>query len=199
MRKTLLAAFLAAAPAAALAQAAPDTNPENVKAGTFQVESTHTRILFAVSHMGFTTWYGNFTGATGTLKLDPAKLDDTSFTITIPANSVSTTNAKLDGELNGPDWFDTAKYPTITFKSETVERTGTDTAKVTGELTFHGVTRPETLDVTFNAGGVNGLTKQYTIGFNATGALKRSDFNQSTYVPLIGDEVSLIISAAFVQ
>ena len=199
MRKTLLAALLTAAPAIALAQAAPDTNPANVRAGTFQVEPSHTRILFSVSHMGFTTWYGDFTGASGTLTLDPAKLADTSFTITIPANSVSTTNAKLDGELNGPEWFDTAKYPTITFKSEKVERTGTDTAKVTGELTFHGVTRPETLDVTFNAGGVNPLTKQYTIGFNATGTLKRSDFNQSTYVPLIGDEVSLIISAAFVK
>jgi polyisoprenoid-binding protein YceI len=199
MRKTLLAALLAAAPAMALAQAAPDTNPAHVKAGTFQVEPSHTRILFAVSHMGFTTWYGDFTGATGTLTLDPAKLADTSFTITIPANSVSTTNTKLDGELNGPEWFDTAKYPTITFKSEKVERTGHDRALVTGELTFHGVTRPETLNVTFNAGGMNGLTKQYTIGFNATGTLKRSDFNQSTYVPLIGDDVSLIISAAFVK
>jgi polyisoprenoid-binding protein YceI len=107
MRNTLLAACLAAAPAAALAQAAPDSNPDHVKAGIFQVEPSHTRILFAVSHMGFTTWYGDFTGATGTLTLDPAKLADASFTITIPANSVSTTNAKLDGELNGPKWFDT--------------------------------------------------------------------------------------------
>ena len=199
MRKILLAAALLATPAAALAQTVADPNPAHVKPGTYQVESSHTRILFAVSHMGFTTWYGNFTGATGTLSLNPAKLADTSFTITIPANSVSTTNTVLDKELNSPEWFDTAKYPTITFKSEKVERTGQDTAKVTGELTFHGVTRPETLDVTFNAGGVNPISKQYTIGFNATGTLMRSDFNQSTYVPLIGDKVTLIISAAFVQ
>lgn len=201
MKSLILAAALLAAPAAALAQAqaAPDPNPANVQGGTFQVEPSHTRILFAVSHMGFTTWYGNFTGATGSLTLDPAKLADAKFDITIPANSVSTTNTKLDGELNSSEWFDTAKYPTITFKSEKVERTGDNTAKVTGELTFHGVTRPETLDVTFNAGGMNTFTKQYTLGFNATGTLKRSDFNQSTYVPLIGDDVSLIISAAFVK
>lgn len=199
MKTQLLALALLAAPAAALAQEAPDTNSADVRAGSYKVEPSHTRILFSVSHMGFTTWYGNFTGASGTLTLDPKTLAATKFAITIPANSVSTTNTKLDGELNSPDWFDTAKYPVITFKSETITRTGNNAATVTGELTFHGVTRPETLQVTFNAAGLNPLTKQYTAGFNATGTLKRSDFNQSTYVPLIGDDVTLTISAAFVQ
>jgi polyisoprenoid-binding protein YceI len=70
---------------------------------------------------------------------------------------------------------------------------------VTGELSFHGVTRPETLHVTFNASGVNIVTHQYTVGFNATGVIKRSDFNQKTYLPVIGDNVTLMISAAFVK
>ena len=199
MKTTLFALALLGAPIAARAQTAPDPNPADVQAGHYTVETTHTRILFAVSHLGFTTWYGDFTGATGSLTIDPKHLSATSFDITIPANSVSTTNAKLDGELNSPQWFDTAKYPTIAFKSEKVVRTGHDTALVTGELTFHGVTHPETLDVTFNAGGINPLLRQYTIGFNATGALKRSDFNQTTYIPLIGDDVALTISAAFVR
>jgi polyisoprenoid-binding protein YceI len=199
MKSAFLALALLAAPAAALAQAAPDTNPANARGGNFTVESSHTRVLFAVSHMGFTTWYGNFTGVTGSLTLDPKDIAASKFDIMIPANSVTTTNAKVDSELNSPEWFDTAKYPTIEFKSEKVVRTGHDTAQVTGALTFHGVTRPETLNVTFNAAGMNNFTKQYTVGFNATGALKRSDFNQSTYVPLIGDDVTLIISAAFVQ
>ena len=199
MKSTLLALALAAAPSFALAQSAIDTNPAHVKAGTYQVEPSHTRVLFAVSHMGFTTWYGDFTGVSGSLTLDSAKLADASFDITIPANSVSTTNTKLDGELNSPEWFDTAKYPTIEFKSEKVVRTGKDTALVTGDLTFHGVTKPETLKVSFNASGINPLSKQYTIGFNASGEIKRSDFNQKTYVPLIGDDVTLTISAAFVQ
>jgi len=78
-----------------------------------------------------------------------------------------------------------------------VVRTGKDTADVTGDLTFHGVTHPETLHVKFNAGGIHPFTKKYTIGFNAEGHLKRSDFGQTTYVPLIGDDVGLIISAEF--
>ncbi len=199
MKTKLLALAALAVPSFALAQSAINTNPTDVKAGAYTVEPSHTRVLFAVSHMGFTTWYGDFTNVSGSLNLDPAKLSATSFDITIPANTVSTTNTKLDGELNSPEWFDTAKYPTIEFKSEKVVRTGKDTALVTGELTFHGVTKPETLKVTFNAAGVNPLSKQYTVGFNATGTLKRSDFNQKTYVPLIGDEVTLTISAAFVQ
>jgi polyisoprenoid-binding protein YceI len=194
-----LAAMLAAAPLSALAQTAPTTNPAAVDAGTFSVEPSHTRILFAVNHMGFTTWYGNFTGASGTLTLNPKDVAKTSFDISVPANSVSTTNTKLDGELNSPEWFDTAKYPTIEFKSEKVVRTGPKTAKVTGELTFHGVTKPETLNVTFNAAGINPLTKAYTVGFNATGTIDRTDFNQKTYAPLIGTQVTLTISAAFTK
>jgi polyisoprenoid-binding protein YceI len=194
--------FLAAAlvwPAAAIAQTTPSTNPADVRAATYHVEPSHTRILFAVSHMGFTTWYGDFTHAAGTLTLDPKNLAAANFDIAVPANSVSTTNTTLDGELNSPKWFDTAKYPTIEFKAEKVLRTGPDSAAVTGALTFHGVTRPETLQVTFNAAGLNLLTKEYTVGFNATGVIKRSDFNQNTYVPLIGDDVTLTISAAFVE
>ena len=200
--KTLaLGAAILAAPLLAHAQSIPplNTNPAAVPAAAYTVEPTHTRVLFAVSHMGFTTWYGQFTNVSGTLNLNPKALSSSSFDITIPANTVSTSNTKLDGELNSPEWFDTAKYPTIAFKSEKIVRTGHDTAKVTGELTFHGVTRPETLAVTFNASGVNMLTKQYTVGFNATGHLKRSDFNQKTYIPLIGNDVTLIISAAFVK
>jgi polyisoprenoid-binding protein YceI len=194
-----LSVALLAAPVLAHAQAAINTNPADVQAGTYSVEPLHTRVLMANGHMGFTTWYSQFTNVSGTLTLNPKALSSSTLDITIPANSVTTTNAKLDGELNSPEWFDTAKYPTITFKSTKIVRTGHDTARVTGDLTFHGVTLPETLNVTFNASGVNILTHQYTIGFNATGSLKRSDFGVKTYVPLIGDDVAITISAAFVK
>jgi polyisoprenoid-binding protein YceI len=201
--KTLaLGAGLLAAPVLALAQSAPpppNTNPADVQPGAYSVEPLHTRVLFALSHMGFTTWYGEFTHVSGALTLNPKALGASTLDIIIPANTISTSNTKVDGELNSPAWLDTTKYPTIEFKSTGIVRTGHDTAKVTGDLTFHGVTRPETLNVTFNAAGVNFLSKQYTVGFNATGIIKRSDFGESTYVPVIGDDVSLIISAAFVK
>lgn len=194
----MLAALVLAMPAA-VAQTAPDPNPTDVKPGIYQVEPTHTRLLFAVSHLGFTTWYGEFTHVSGKLSIDPKNIAKTVLDISVPVDTISTSNSKLDGELKSTEWFDAAKYPTITFKSSSVKQTGTDSADVTGELSFHGVTQPETLHVTFNASGVNFISKQYTIGFNASGTLKRSDFKQTTYVPAIGDDVSLMISAAFVK
>jgi polyisoprenoid-binding protein YceI len=85
----------------------------------------------------------------------------------------------------------------MVFKSTKVTETGKDAAKVTGDLTFHGVTKPVTLAVKFNGAGTNPLDKKYTAGFEVSGKIKRSDFGMKTYVPLIGDDVDLIISAGF--
>lgn len=198
--KTILlaAAALAATPAAIHAQGAPaNPNPAAVQAGTYGVEPSHTRVQFTVNHMGFTDWYGDFTGAAGTLNIDPKAPAAAKVDITIPTGSVVTTNAKLDEELRGDQWFDAAKYPQIHFVSTKVTPTGLRSALITGDLTFHGVTRPVVLKASYNAGGANPMSKAVTIGFNATAAIKRSEFGVKTYVPLIGDDVTLRISAAF--
>jgi polyisoprenoid-binding protein YceI len=193
---TLLMTLALSAPAVAQ-QPALVTDPAAVQAGTYKVEPVHTRVLFSISHLGFTTWYGDFTGASGVLQLDPAHPAESRLEVSVPTSSVSTTNAKLDGELKGPDWFDAARFPTISFKSRQVTPTGPDRADVVGDLTLHGVTRPATLHARFNAAGVNPLDKAYTVGFEVSGQIKRSEFGLSKYVPLVGDDVSLIISAAF--
>jgi len=168
-----------------------------VEGGNYAIEPGHTRVLWSTTHMGFTTWYGEFTKTAGTLKLDPTDPAGSALSIIIRTDSVSTTNERLDGELVGSEWFDAADYPTITFVSTSVEQTGPNTANVTGNLTFHGVTRPITLAVKFNGAGVNPLDKKYTAGFDVSGELNRSDYSQNTDVPMIGDDVKLIISAAF--
>ncbi|HTJ03066.1 MAG TPA: YceI family protein [Methylovirgula sp.] len=190
---------LAASCVGAAAQMTVSVNkdPSAVQSGNYGVEPVHTRILFAVSHLGFTTWYGNFTHASGSLTLNPRDLKTCKFDITLPIASVTTTNAKLDGELKSADWLDAAKFPTAHFVSTEVVATGPASADVSGNLTLHGVTKPLTLHVTFNGSGVNPLDKQYTAGFNARGMIHRSDFGVSKYIPLVGDDVELIISAAF--
>lgn len=200
MTKTFaLAAFAGAAlislSAPALAQVS--TDPTTVQAGTYALEPSHARVVFSVSHMGFSTWYGDFAKPTGSLTLDPKAVAAAKLDVTIPVASVTTTNTVLDGELKSAAWFDATTYPTITFHSTKVVPTGASTAKVTGDLTFHGVTKPVTLDVTFKGAGSNPMSKAYTIGFDAKGSLKRSDFGVKTYVPLIGDDVDLLISAPF--
>jgi polyisoprenoid-binding protein YceI len=195
----LVAASLTVTSAVALAQAPMELvrDPAAVQAGAYDVEPIHTRVLFSVSHLGFTTWYGEFTNVSGALTLDPKKPAGSALEIHIPVATVSTTSAKLDGELKSDAWLDATQFPEIVFKSTKVTETGKDTAKVTGDLTFHGVTKPVTLAVKFNGAGTNPLDKKYTAGFEVSGKIKRSDFGVKTYVPLIGDDVDLIISAGF--
>jgi polyisoprenoid-binding protein YceI len=192
---TLLAASAMASQA--YAQAVPSRDPATVQDGAYSVEPNHTRVLFSVSHLGFTTWYGEFTNVSGSLSLAPKSLKHTTLEIHIPTGTISTSNAKLDGELKSGDWFDAAKYPEILFTATKITQTGKNTAAVTGDLAFHGVTKPVTLKVKFNAAGINPLDHKYTVGFEVSGKIKRSDYGVKTYLPLIGDDVTLIISAAF--
>lgn len=198
MKNAMIAALIALVVHPGFAAGAAEiSDPAVVAAGRYAIEPSHTRVQFSVSHMGFSDWYGDFAGTTGTLVLDPKALAATRLDITIPVASVTTTNAKLDAELKAAEWFDAARYPTIRFVATRVERGANDRATITGDLTFHGVTRRIVLDTRFNGAGVNPLSKAYTIGFNAATTIKRSDFGVTTYVPLIGDDVTLRISAAF--
>ena len=193
----LLASTVAAILLGSGAAHAQNTDPNAVQAGAYKLETSHARVVFSLSHMGFSTWYGDLPGATGSLSLDPKAPATAQLDVTIPVANVVTTNAKVDEELKSKGWFDAESYPTITFHSTNVTVTGPNTAKVTGDLTFHGVTKPITLDATFKASGTNMLTRAFTIGFEVRGKLKRSDYGVKTYVPLIGDDVDLMISAPF--
>ena len=165
--------------------------------GALAVEPLHTRVLFCVSHFGFTNYYGEFSGVSGALDLDPKNPSTSKLDIRISAASISTTNAELNGELKGEEWFDRAKYPNISFKATKVTMTGPGKADVVGDLTLHGTTKPVVLHAVFHGAGVDPLNKHYTVGFDASARIKRSEFGVSTLVPLISDDVDIIISAAF--
>ena len=174
-------------------------DPAKVHPGAYTVEPEHTEVLFAISHFGFSTYYGRFAQASGTLTFDPANPANSGLDITVPAATVSTASDTLNGILKSVGWLDVAQFPAITFKSTKLTVTGMDRGIVVGDLTLHGVTRPVTLEVTFDGAGVDPASSKYTIGFDATGVLKRTDFGISTFAPFIGDEVRLILSGAFVK
>ncbi|MCJ2054199.1 YceI family protein [Methylobacterium sp. J-070] len=194
-----LLALLIATPAVtpALAQTPPTRDPAQIQAGTYAVDPAHTQVGWRVSHMGFSNYAGGFSDVSGTLELQPKNPAASKLSVKIPVASVTTTSAKLTDELKGDQWLDAAKFPDMTFVSTKVVPAGKDHAKVTGDLTLHGVTKPVTLDVTLVGAGVNPLSKKVTVGFEATGTLKRSEFGVKTYVPLIGDELHLTIAGAF--
>ncbi len=183
--------------APALAQTAPTRDPAQIPGGTYAVDPGHTQVGWRVSHMGFSNYAGGFSDVSGSLTLDPKNPAAAKLSVKIPVTSVTTTSDKLTGELKGDQWLDAGKFPEMTFVSTKVTPAGKDHAKVTGDLTLHGVTKPVTLDVTLVGAGTNPLNKKTTVGFEATGTVKRSEFGVKTYVPLIGDDLHLTIAGAF--
>jgi polyisoprenoid-binding protein YceI len=170
---------------------------DSVKAGTYKVESYHTQVGFSVSHFGFTNYSGLFSGATGSLKFDPAHPAASKLEVTIPVDSIVTTVPKLTDELKGDKWFDVAKFPQATFSSTNVAVGSGGEVTITGNFTLHGVTKPVVLHAHLLGAGVNPIDKSYTIGFQASGTIKRTDYGVTLYAPALGDDVELSIAGAF--
>ncbi|WP_158702937.1 YceI family protein [Allosphingosinicella vermicomposti] len=200
MRKYLIAASLVTATIAtahATQQAAPAPAAEAVKSGSYALDKSHVKIVWGVSHMGFSTYYGEFTDFDAQLTLDGANPENSKLNVTIDVDSVDTHDDALDGHLKKADFFDVEKFPKATFTSTKVERTGPTTATVTGDLNLHGVTKPVTLAVTLNKAADGPMTKIYTAGFSAEGTIDRTQFGMNTYAPALGSDVKLLISGEF--
>jgi polyisoprenoid-binding protein YceI len=141
--------------------------------------------------------------STGTLTLDPAKPNDAKVSIDIPINQLATSSKGLTEHMlragkdgKAADFFDIAAHPNAKFVSTSVVASGS-TAKIMGNLTLNGVTKPVTLDTKFIGVGTNPFRRKETIGFHATTKIKRTDWDMGYALPLVGDEVSLTISVAF--
>lgn len=180
---------------AALAQVVTDSS--QIQPGYYKVEPQHTQVSFSVLHFGFTVYEGLFSGASGTLQLNPQQPESSSLSVSLPVASVLTTSKKLMEELRGSEWLSADQFPKAEFVSVSVKMIGHDDALVTGNLTMHGMTHPETLHVHFVGAGVNMLDKKYTVGFDATATIKRSDFGIKMFIPYVSDEVELRIAGAF--
>lgn len=161
-------------------------------ADTYVLDPTHTRPSFEVSHLGFSTTRGAFTDTKGTVVLDMAAKKG-SVDITINAASLQTAVPKLDDHLKNPDFFDVAKYPTITFRSDRLKFDGERLVSVSGDLTMHGVTRPVTLEVTHFVCKEHPMKKVPHCGADAVATIQRSDWGITTYSPAVGEDVTLKI------
>ena len=190
-------AALMVSPILAETSACATTDLTLIPGGEFALDASHAKIIFSTTHFGFSTYYGLFTNFDAKLNFDTSVPAKSTLDVTIHLDGIDTTNAKLDEHLKSADFFDVAHFPVATFKATKVEVTGPAVGKITGDLTLHGVTKPITLETSFNGGGLNPMSKAYVVGFNATGTIKRSDFGIKTYVPAVGDDVNLIISAEF--
>lgn len=208
MKKLLFALpLLAAVPL--LAQGGPPStpgakDPARVTAGTYKTDPNHTLIGWQVDHLGFNDYFGIFGDVTGTLVLDPKNPSTAKVDITIPVSKVTTANAGLTAHLlragkDGAkaDFFGPAPADAH-FVSTSVVVSGTS-AKITGNLTLNGATKPVTLDAEFHGAGTTPafMGGKETIGFGAKTTIKRSDFGVNYGIPFVSDDVQLDISVAF--
>ncbi len=163
-------------------------------ADTYKLDPNHTAVTFQYTHFGFSHPSGKFQNAVGTVTLDEANPANSSVEVSFAIDGVNTGVPGLDAHLKSPDFFDAAKFPTATFKSTKVEPTSATTAKVTGDLTIHGVTQPVVLDVTLNQKGPN-MMKKMTAGFTAKTTISRSTFGIKYLVPAVSDQIDISIEA----
>lgn len=185
MKKTL--ALASALACAALFPPALHAAPE-----TFVIDGTHTFPRFEYSHFGYSRQANRFDRTSGTVTLDRAAKKG-SVDVTIDAASVSTGYAVFDQHLRGEDFFDVARHPTITFKSDDLRFAGDALAEVRGTLTIKGISKPVTLAVQSFHCMPHPMRKKDACGANATAQIKRSDFNMGKHVPHVSDEVTLAI------
>ena len=184
---------------AVVAQAALTKVPSEVTAGAYKLDSDHGKITWSVSHMGFSTYTGQFVNVQAELSLNTANPAASTLTATIPLADVASGNTALNGHLQTADFFDTANHPTATFvsRSVTVDADDANEATVVGDLTLRGVTRPVTIEVEFNQAGPS-MGNTYKAGFDGEATIKRSEFGISYGIPMgLSDEVELHLEGEF--
>src|SRR5471032_1040700 len=187
MKKLL--AFIAAAGISLSAVAAPEV---------YVIDGSHTFPRFEYTHMGFSTQQSRFNSTTGKIVLDRAAKTG-SVDVVIDAKSVDTGSTVFNGHIQGEDFLDTEKHPTITYKSTKFNFDGDKLASVDGNLTIKGVTKPVSLTVTSFQCMPHPMLKKDACGANATAKIKRSDFGAGKYAPYVGDDVTLTFTVESVK
>lgn len=200
MLRPVAAALALALVVAPAAWAAPSTNPADMPAGTYVIDKDHASLIARVKHMGVSNYTVRLNGVDATYTWDPKAPRSATIRATIDATSLDTGTDKIDAEFEDK-FLDAGKHPTITFVSTAIQQGEGGKGTMTGDLTFRGVTRPVTLDVTFNGYATNVTGSR--AGFSATTTIKRSDFGSEFLLkpPLafVGDEVQLILELEFTK
>lgn len=161
----------------------------------------HSKLTFTITHLGISDVAGLFNNFESTVTSNKADFSDAVFELSVDVASINTEVDRRDNHLKNADFFDVEKFPKMTFKSYTIESTGIDRYKLTGNLTLHGITMPVTMDLWFRGTIENPQSKIPTSGFQLTGVLKRSDFNigEKFPAPMLSDEVIIKADGEFVK
>ncbi|MAU53810.1 MAG: hypothetical protein CMN17_15890 [Roseovarius sp.] len=162
---------------------------------TYELDPSHSQVVFTYNHLGFSTTTGMFAGFEGTIEFDAETPANSSVSVAIPVMSMFTGWEERDEHFMSEDFFGAEEGDLVTFTSTGIEVTGENTALITGDLTMNGITRPVVLDTVMNQKvDAHPMNNRPWIGFSATTTLKRTDFELGKFAPYISDEVEVRIS-----
>ena len=160
----------------------------------YELDPSHSQIVFTYDHLGFSTTTGMFSGFNGRIEFDEAKPENSQVEVSFPTSSLITGWDARTAHFLGEDFFGAEKTPEISFVSTSVEVTGKETGVIQGDLTLNGVTKPISIEARLVQKGIHPMEQKEWIGFEGTTAVLRSDFDMGMFAPYVSDEVSVRIS-----
>jgi polyisoprenoid-binding protein YceI len=171
-----------------------------VSAQTWTLDKAHAKLGFVTTHLLVSEVEGNFKSFDAKLTSSKDDFTDAVIELTAEINSINTDNDGRDKHLKSPDFFDAEKFPTLSFKSKSLTKVEGKKYTLAGDLTMHGVTKPVTLEVTFNGTTTHPFNKKTVAGFKVKGTIKRSDFSVGTIpVAVVADEIGIVANAEFTK
>lgn len=202
MMTLALPALLLATTAQAQTSTAPTAaaqisgNPAAAPAGTYELDGRHASVIARISHLGASLSVFRFDKIAGKLDWVPANPSQSKVSVEIQTASITSNVPGFADELTKAPWLNTAKYPVATFTSTAIRTTGASAGIISGNLTLMGVTKP--IQITARLFGAGKNTRgTAVVGFSGTTRFKRSDFGFKTGLPMIGDEIELLLDVEF--
>ena len=168
---------------------------------TWKSDPPHSQLGFTVTHLGIADVSGTFNNFDVTVISSKKDFSDAVFELTAEVGSIDTRVEQRNNHLKSADFFEVEKYPTMKFKSTSIEKAGKDKYKLSGNLTIRDITKAVTMDLVYRGTIENPQSKATTAGFQLTGTIKRSDFNVGPKfpAPMISDEVRIKADGEFIQ
>lgn len=164
------------------------------EAEKYTLDASHSQIVFSYDHLGFSTTWGMFSGFEGEIMFDQANPAASSVSVSMPLKSMLTGWEGRFQHFMSKDFFDASDDEMVSFASTGIEVTGETTAKITGDLTLNGVTKPVVLEAVLSKTGDHPMANKPWAGFSATTSVLRSDFGLGMFAPYVSDEVAIQIS-----
>ncbi len=173
---------------------------KSAEQSSWALDKAHAKLGFTISHLMVSDIEGSFKSFDAKITASKEDFSDAVVEMTGDVNSINTDNEQRDAHLKGADFFDAAKFPSITFKSKSFKKTDDKTYKVIGDFTMHGVTKTVELTAVCRT-GTNPMSKKTIAGFKVSGTILRKDFGIGASMPatMLGEEVTLNANAEFAK